>query len=548
MKKMKHKLFSTALVTSLVFAGLPALHSNAASNVRPGFDPKKVGGKLVRSSFSDAVSLTPLNSSDSASIDIMGRIFDGLLNTNDKGAPVPDLATSWKYDKSSLTYTFTLRKGVKWHDGVPFTAQDVKWSYDVYMNPKAHNNYSSLFDSIKSTSAPNDYTFVIKLKQKDVLFLENSVAAIPIFSKHQYKNGVDDYNNSNKIHRNPIGTGPFKFKEWKTNERIVIDANKDYFDGRPYLDEIITKVLPDANVEALNLINGDIDFVQSVTPGLKSQVAKDKDVQMKSYDQGRFDFIGFNEATKPFNNENFRKALAYGLDRKAIVSKVMLGTAYLASGPMHPKIPQNNPDVKALPYDVNKAMDYLDKAGYKKKGDVLYDPDGKPVTLEFAYNNGNKVRQSIALVAQQNWGKLGIKVTPRAYEWSIFLDKYAKGELDCFALGWSGYDANVDHYQFFHSSGIPTAANPGLSNRNRVNDPNIDRMLEQYKQEEDRNKRNKIYQQLHKYMSDHEILIWTYHPKSTMAYNKDLQGIKTSLGTIWYNVEDWYWKNPSKHK
>jgi len=546
MKNIKRKLFSTALVSSLVFAGLPALHSEAA--VRKGFDASKVGGKLVTSSFADAVSLTPLNSSDSASIDIVGKVFNGLLKIDANGAAIGDLATSWKYDKSSLTYTFTLRKGVKWHDGVPFTAQDVKFSYDVYMNPKAHNNYAALFDAIKSTSAPNDYTFVIKLKQKDVLFLENSAAGIPIISKHQYKNGVDDYNNSNKIHRNPIGTGPFKFKEWKTNERIVLTANKDYYDGRPYLDELVTKILPDANVEALNLIKGDIDFIQSVTPGLKAQVAKASGVQLKSYDYGRFDFIGFNEAEKPFNNENFRKALAYGLDRKAIVSKVMLGAAYLASGPMHPKIPQNNPNVKPLEYSVSKAMDYLDKAGYKKKGDTLYDSNGKPVTLEFAYNNGNKVRQSIALVAQQNWAKLGIKVTPRAYEWSIFLDKYAKGELDCFALGWGGYDANVDHYQFFDSANIPTKENPGQSNRNRINDPYIDKLLEQYKQEEDRSKRIKIYQQLHQYMSDHETLIWNYHPKLTMAYKKDLSGIKTTISTVWYNVEDWYWKNPKQHQ
>ncbi|PNB76553.1 peptide-binding protein, partial [Pseudomonas sp. FW305-BF6] len=87
-------------------------------------------------------------------------------------------------------------------------------------------------------------------------------------------------------------------------------------------------------------------------------------------------------------------------------------------------------------------------------GNTLYDKDGKAVKIEFAYNNGNKTREAVALLAQQNWAKLGIKVTPRAYEWSIFLDKYAAGELDCFALGWTGYDANVDHYQFFHSSGI----------------------------------------------------------------------------------------------
>ncbi len=545
MKNVKSKIVSTALAASVVLAGLPALHSDAAS-VRKGFDSKKVGGKVVISTFADAVSLTPLNSSDSASIDITSMVFDGLLTLNKSGGAAPALATSWK--KSGLTYTFTLRKGVKWHDGKAFTAKDVKFSYDLYMNPKAENHYASLFDAIKSTKAINDYSFQITLKEKDVLFLENTVASVPILAKHQYTRGVEDYNNNNKIHRNPIGTGPFKFKEWKSNERIVVSANKSYFEGRPYLNEVITKVLPDANVEALNLIKGDVDYVESLTPKLLAQVKKDKDTNTKSYDQGRFDFIGFNEAVKPWNNEKFREALAYGLDRKSIVSKIQLGRAYQGSGPMHPKIPQYNDSVKALPYDVKKAAALLKEIGYEKKGDTLYDSSGKAVKIEFAYNNGNKTREAVALLAQQNWAKLGIKVTPRAYEWSIFLDKYAKGELDCFALGWSGFDANVDHYQFFHSSGIPTKDNPGLSNRNRVDDPKIDKLLEQYKQEENREKRIKIYEELHKYMSDKQILIWTYHPKLTMGYDEDLGGIVSTISNDKFSIIDWYWKDAKKRK
>lgn len=545
MKNVKSKIVSTALAASVVLAGLPALHSDAAS-ARKGFDSKKVGGKVVISTFADAVSLTPLNSSDSASADITSLVYDGLLTINKSGAVVPALATSWK--KSGLTYTFTIRKGVKWHDGKPFTAKDVKFSYDMFMNPKAENNYASLFDAVKSTKLINDYSFQITLKEKDVLFLENTVASAPIMPKHQFPKGVEDYNNNNKIHRNPIGTGPFKFKEWKSNERIVVTANKSYFEGRPYLNEVITKVLPDANVEALNLIKGSVDYVESLTPKLLAQVKKDKDTTTKSYDQGRFDFIGFNSAAKPWNNEKFREALAYGLDRKSIVSKIQLGRAYQGSGPMHPKIPQNNDGVKALPYDVKKAAALLKEIGYEKRGNTLYDKDGKAVKLEFAYNNGNKTREAVALLAQQNWAKLGIKVTPRAYEWSIFLEKYAAGELDCFALGWGGYDANVDHYQFFHSSGIPSKANPSLSNRNRVDDKTIDKLLEQYKQEESREKRIKIYEQLHKYMSDHEILIWTYHPKLTMGYDEDLGGVEASISNDKFSIIDWYWKDAKKRK
>lgn len=544
MKKFRNSLLSSSLVAALMFTSFSAGTAEAA---RSGYDKNKVGGKVILTSFADAVKLTPLIVSDSASIDIIGMLYDSLVKLDIKGNAVPALATSWKYDKSKLTYTFELRKGVKWHDGKPFTAKDVKFAYDVYMDAKSFNSYKSLFDAVKSTQAVGDYQFKIVLKEKDVLFLENTVAAAPIIAKHKFPKGVEDYNNNNAIHRKPVGTGPFKFKDWKSDERISVVANTGYWNGRPYMDEVVTRILPDANVEAINLLKGDVDFVEALDAKTLPQVAKNKSLKTLKYDYGRFDFVGFNSAVAPFNDERFRKALAYGLDRQSIVSKIQLGRAYLGSGPMHPAIPQNNPSVKALPFDLAKAAKLLDEAGWKLD-DGVRKKNGKKLEIEFAYNNGNKVRERIALLAQQNWGKLGIKVTPRSYEWSIFLDKYQKGELDAFALGWGGYDANVDHYAFFHSSGIPSDKNANGVNRNRVNDPAVDKLLEQYKQEENRAKRIQIYQQLHKYMADNEVLIWTYHPKLTAGMDKDLAGVKMSIANVFFSIEDWHWSVASKRK
>jgi peptide/nickel transport system substrate-binding protein len=545
MQNFKKKLLTTTLASAVALGGFTFLGTDHADAARPGFDSKKVGGKVILTSFSDAVRLTPLTTADAPSNRIQGMIYDGLLNVNQKGDAIPGLATKWTYDAKSMTYTFDLRKGVKWHDGKPFTADDVVFSYNMYMNPKSINSYISDFKTIGSVTKINSHKVQIKLKAKDALIVPN-IFPTSIIPKHQFPKGVEDYNNNNKIHRNPIGTGPFKFKEWKTDERIVVVANKDYWNGRPYMDEVITRILPDANVEAINLIKGDVNWIESLTPATIAQVAKDKDLKITKWDYGQFDFIGFNVQEAPFNDKNVRIALTHGLDRQAIVDKLMLGKAYLASGPFHPNIPQYNKSVKPLAFDQKKAAQILDQAGWKESGGVR-SKNGKKMEFDFYYNNGSKVREKIGLLAQQNWAKIGVKLNIRSLEWSIFLDKYAAGELDTYALGWGGYDGNVEHKGFFHSEAIPDVAKgkPG-NNRNRIADPKIDKFLDDYLKEEDRSKRIKIYQDMHKYMAENATLIWTVHPMKNMGHDKDLKGIKTSLGNALFNLEDWYWGTAAK--
>ncbi|MFD2442692.1 ABC transporter substrate-binding protein [Bacillus sp. CGMCC 1.16607] len=546
MQNFNKKLAMTALASTVAFSGFTFLGADKADAARKGFDPKKVGGKLVMTSFSDAVRLIPYTTSDSASGRIQAMVFDALLNLDQQGNPVPSLATKWSFNKATQTYTFELRKGVKWHDGKPFTADDVVFSYNTFMNPKSINSYISNFKAIGEVKKVDPYKVTIKLKEPNALIVSRIFAASPIIAKHQFPKGVEDFNNNTKVHRNPIGTGAFKFKEWKTDERIVVVANKDYWDGRPYMDEVVTRILPDANVEAINLIKGDVDWVEALTASTVAQVAKDKDLKITKWDYGQFDFVGFNAEKAPFNDKDVRLALTYGLDRQSIVSKLMLGKAYVASGPFHPKIPQYNKAVKPLPFDQKKAAELLDKAGWKMEGGVRQ-KGGKKMEFDFYFNNGNKVREKIGLLAQQNWGKLGVKVNVRGLEWSIFLDRYAAGELDTFALGWGGYDGNVEHRGFFHSDGIPKSGGVG-NNRNRINDPKINKWLDDYLKEEDRNKRIKMYQDMHKYMADNATLIWTVHPMKNMGHDKDLKGIKTTLNSALFNLSDWYWGDPKKRK
>lgn len=543
MKNMFKKIAAVSLAAALVFS---AIGATSAGAVRQGFDAKKAGGRVVISTFADPVVFIWNRASDSASNDIMGFMFEALVASDINGQPIPGLATSWKFDKPNLTYTFNLRKGVKWHDGKPFTAKDVKATFDMYIHPDSLNTYKADYNSIESVTIVNDYQVKFKLKENNVFFLVGGPANVgAILPAHHFPNGVKDYNAKNsKFGRFPIGTGPFKFKEWKEDERVVLAANKDYWDGRPYLDEVIIRNLPDANVEALNLIKGDVDFVEVLTPRTLSQVAKDKDLKTVTYDYGRFDYIGWNNKNPIFTDKRVRQAMNYALNRQAIVSQIYLGKAYLGTGPMHPKLPQENKSVKPYPYDLKKAAELLAAAGWKKGSDGILAKDGKKFDIEVTYNTGNVQRQKISQVLAADLKKLGIKATVRGYEWSLYLDKYLKGELDMFVLAWGGYSgATLEHYGFFHSSAIPdlekgTAGN----NRMRVDYPKVDQMLEQYLTEEDPSKRNKIYQELHAFLADEAVAAFTHHPKQTAGMDKNLMGVKISMANPFFNIHDWYWK------
>jgi peptide/nickel transport system substrate-binding protein len=530
-------LVLTVLALVLVFSSF-ATPSEAASKYRKGFDSKKVGGNLVFSTFADATRLTPGTTSDAVSNRLQGMMFDGLVSADKQNKIVPSVATSWKIENNTKRYIFNLRKDVKFHDGKPLTAHDVKFTFDMLLHPDSINPYKGSYNMISKVTAKDNYTVVFDLKDPSPLFLYTVGAAI--LPKHKFPKGVADFNNS-AFHRKPIGSGAFKFKEWKTAQRVVLVANKDYWDGRPYLNTITMKVLPDANVEVVNLLKGQVDFVETIDPKMVSQVSRNKSLQVKKYDQGRYDYIGLNQKDPLFKDENVRKALSYGLNRQQIVNTVLLKNAQLASGPIHPLESPYNKAVKPLAYDVKKANDLLDAAGWRKGSDGYREKGGKTLEIELTYNNGNKIRENIAKIAQQDWKKIGVKTTIRSFDFSIWLEKIDAGEVTAHISAW-GLGTNPDKYGLWHSSQYPA------NNNQAVNDKRIDQIMESFRKEPSQSKRDALYKELHKILNDNAHSLWLHHPKGFAGMNKGLAGVEFSLYTRYYNIIDWYWKDAKKRK
>lgn len=536
-KKLK-AIFLSGLALLLLLSTF-SLQGEAAANYRKGFDPKKVGGKLTFTSFSDAQKLTPYTTSDAVSNRIQGFIFDALVDTSESNQVIPSVATSWKIENNYTKYTFNMRKDVKFHDGKPLTAADVVFSFDMYLDKDSINVYKGSLNMIDKVTAKDNYTVVFDLKDPSPLFLDT--VGVPIMPKHKFPNGVKDYNNSSFM-RNPVGSGPFKFKEWKTAQRIVVVANKDYWNGRPYLNEITMKILPDSNVEVVNLLKNQVDFVESIEPKMVAQVSKSKTLQVKKYDTARYDYIGLNTQWSFFTDLKVRQALQYGLNRQAIIDSVMLKNAAIASGPIHPLQAEYNKNIKAYAYDVKKANSLLDDAGWKMGSDGYRHKDGKTLEFELGYNSGNKVREAISKIAQQDWKKIGVKATPRVIDFTIYTKSINEGKINAWIGAWL-LGTNPDKYGLWHSSTLP----PGNNNQ-RVQDPKVDKILEDFRQEPNAAKRAAMYQELHKILNDNAYSLWMYHPKGFAGMDKDLAGVKFTLYSRFFNTIDWYWKTAAKRK
>ena len=286
---------------------------------------------FVESSIGDARRLNPVIANDSASATINDQVFNGLVKYDKDIKLIGDLAERWKVTNSGKTITFLLRKGVKWHDGVEFTAEDCLFTYQRFMDPKVVTPYSSSYMDVRKAEAVDKYTFRVTYKEPFSPALETwSTGMIP---KHLL-DGKDI--NTDPFNRHPIGTGPYKFKEWIAGQKIVLVANDDYFEGRPNIDQFIYRIIPDSSTMFQELLSGGVDMM-GLTPLQflrKSETRRIKENYRKfRYPANAFTYMGYNLSNALFQDIKVRQALSYAINRQSIIDGILLGLGKPCTGP-----------------------------------------------------------------------------------------------------------------------------------------------------------------------------------------------------------------------
>lgn len=392
---MKKSLLAVVVVASILTSW--CVTGNAAEMPRRG-------GTLIIATEKDPHGLDTHKDVAVQGINILPQIYDSLINIDDEGKLVPGLAISIPSQPDPVTYVFTLRKGVKFHNGASFDAQDVKFSFDRLMNKEISLYWKTNQDMIKSVEVLEPYKIKITLKSPNLAFLD-MMAKYHEFQIVPRGTGADI--------KNPIGTGPFKFKEWTKDDRLVLVKNEQYWDkGFPYLDQIIYKPFPEETTRALNFKTGAVDLIHNLPIVEAVQLKKDPSVKVLGRSGGMLDQVWLNTCKPPFDNKKVRQAVAFGIDRQAIAESVFMGFSEIAHNLCPSWFWAYNPNIRPYSYDPEKAKNLLKEAGYT--------PDN-PLTFTISCTN-EQIFIDQAVIIQAQLSKIGVKVNVLPLEKSYWFD------------------------------------------------------------------------------------------------------------------------------
>jgi len=491
------------------------------------------GDAIIVGSIGEPITLVPILAADSASQDIVGLVFNGLLKYDKDINLVGDLAEDWEVSEDGLVITFYLRKGVKWQDGVPFTAEDVLFTYKKLVDPHTKTPYSGDFERIKKFEVIDDYTIKITYKQPFSPALASWT--MPIMPSHLLKNEED----FKHFARHPVGTGPYRFIKWETGSKIVLEAYDEYFQGRPYIDRYIYYIIPDQSTLFLELKNRNLDYI-SLTP-LQYQRQTNTEFFKKNFRKYRYlsfgyTYIGWNLNNPKFKDKRVRQAINYAIDKEEIIKGVLLGLGRVCTGPFVPNSWAYNPAVKPAEYNPEKARQLLALAGWKKKdkeGILLKGNERFEFTL--LTNQGNVSRRKCAEIIQQKLREIGIKMHIKIVEWGCLLDLIERREFEAVLLGW-GLSRDPDCYDIFHSSKTGPREFNFVSYKNKE----VDRLLEEGRRVFSQSKRKEIYQKVHKLIYEDQPYTFLYVPDALPIIDARFRGIEPTINGIGYNFIKWW--------
>jgi len=479
--------------------------------------------------------MIPHITADSASHEIAGLVYNGLVKYDKDLILVGDLAKSWDIHDEGKRIIFHLRKGVKWHDGTEFTAEDCLFTYQTMIDPQTPTAYDSEFKLVKEAKVIDHYTFQVTYDKPFAPALESW--GLSMLPKHLLE-GKDI--TKSELGRHPIGTGPFIFHEWKTGERIEVRANPDYFEGRPYIDRIIYRIIPDPATKFLELKAGSVDSTD-LTPIQYKKQTIDQDFNTKfnkyKYLNFGFTYLGYNLRKPLFADKRVRQAITYAINKQEIIDGVLLGLGQAATGPYKPGTWAYNPNVRQYPFNPAKAKTLLAEVGWTDSdGDGILDKDGKPFTFTLITNQGNDVRAKTAEIIQQRLKAVGIMIKIQIIEWATFLKEFVNtGNYDALILGFSiGQDP--DQYNIWHSS----KTKPGEMNLFYFQNKEVDKLLEEGRHTFDQEKRKNCYWRIQEIMAEEQPCTFLYVAEALPVVSSRFYGIKQAPAGISYNLPKWY--------
>ncbi len=506
----------------------------SAGKGAPVSDVPAYGDAIVEGSIGDVSGFLTAVTTDASSHEAAGYVFNGLVRYDKNLKLEGDLAESWEVSPDGKRITFHLRKGVKWHDGAPFTSDDVMFTYRRMIDPRTPTAYGEDFKQVRRAAAPDPHTFVVEYARPFAPALASW--GMHVLPKHLLEKYPDI--SKSPLNKKPVGTGPYRFVEWKTGEKVVFDVSPDYFEGKPYIARVISRVIPDQATMFLELKSGGVDIMTLTPPQFVRQtetVEFKKSFNKYKYTASGYTYLGFRLSHPFFRDKRVRQAIAHAADKKALIDGVLLGLGQEATGPYKPGTWAFNPGVKKYPHDPGRAKALLADAGWKEKDGVLV-KDGQPFEFTVLTNAGNDARAKTAAILQQNLAEVGIRMKIRTVEWAAFINEFIdKRKFDAVILGWN-ITPDPDQFDIWHSS----KTGPKELNHVGFANPEVDRLLDEGRSTFDLEKRKNAYFRIQEILAEEQPYVFLYVPEALPVVNIRFRGIVPAPAGITYNFIKWY--------
>ena len=507
----------------MVSAVIAAVGISALASIVPTAAQEEGGRTLNALVWPEPPSLVLGLSIHTGTQQVSTKIYEGLVVYDFDLTPLPWLARSWEISDDQLTYTFHLQEDVRWHDGEPFTADDVVFTISEFM-PEVNAQARLLFRNLESATALDAHTVQFQLREPFPAFLFgfNTLTA-PILPRHIYEG--TDYRN-NPMNATPIGTGPFRFVEWRNGEYVHLVRNEDYWqEGLPHIDEIFFRVIPDEGARAIAVESGDVHIARAGQIGYREILRLGEDPRFYlDLRGGEFNapqlWLQFNLRRPPIDDRRFRQAVMHALDREFIRDFIWYSLGTISTGPIAPTIPYYDPDVRQYEYDLDRARELLDEMGLEP------DSDGIRARLVMPPPASEIYQRTSEYVAQQ-LEQIGIDVRLDRVDHATWANRVAEFDFDLTInlleqLG----DPAIGPTTFYHTNGIergnPFGNNGGYSN------PGIDALLDSGSVETDPARRQEIYSEVQAILAEDVPVGWLLETLRPVLHVTELENVVTT--------------------
>ncbi len=483
-----------ALVTALALTGC-----SAGESVDLGDSDTPSGQMLVAAIGGEPDQLDPQSTSSYFAFEVLENVFDTLVEPDENLEMQPALAESWEISEDQLTWTFHLRDDVTFHDGSAFTSEDVVYSYRRIIDGELSNAWK--FAAVTDVEAPDDETVVITVAQPTPNLLSNlgGFKGMAIVQESNVESG--------DITTKPIGTGPFSVSEYVAGDRITLAANADYWGGAPSVGGVEYRFISEPATALASLRAGDIDWTDVVPPQQVDELGTDSALNLGVTPSSDYWYLALNEAKEPWNDVRVRQAVAFAIDRDAIIQAVSYGTA--AANQL--AIPEQSywyTEYDEYSTDLDAAQALLDEAGFTGG------------TLDMLATSDYPETVTAAQIIAANLEPLGITVTIRQPDFSTWLDEQANGNFDMLMMGWLG---NIDPDDFYYSQ----HHSEGASNAQGYSNPEVDQLLDAGRIETDQEARKDLYAQAATIIADDASYIYLYNPSVIQVWSQNVSGYDT---------------------